>query len=181
MEIRETGIADLVVLKPKVHGDNRGYFTESFNAQIMEKHGLPTTFLQDNQSFSKYGTLRGLHFQVGEYAQTKLVRVSQGKILDVAVDIRKDSPTYGQHRSIELSDENFEQLLVPKGFAHGFAVLSESAVVQYKCDKLYNPEHESGIIYNDPDLAIDWKLPVDKILLSEKDKALPSFADYKAL
>ena len=177
MEVIETGISDLVVLVPKVFGDARGYFTESFNADVMEKAGLPTSFVQDNQSFSKYGTIRGLHFQTGEFAQTKLLRCTQGRILDVAVDIRKDSPTFGKYFAVELTDENFKQLLVPAGFAHGFAVLSETAIVQYKCDKLYSPENESGLLFSDPDLAIDWQIPEDKRILSEKDQKLPLLKD----
>ena len=181
MEVIESGISDLVVLVPKVFGDSRGYFTESFNANSMEKAGLPTNFIQDNQSFSKYGTIRGLHYQIGDFAQTKLVRATQGRILDVAVDLRKGSDTYGKHFAVELTDENFKQLLVPKGFAHGFAVLSETAVVQYKCDQFYSPENESGVLYSDSDLGIRWQIPEDKQLLSEKDQKLPLFKDTQAL
>lgn len=178
MEIIETPIDGLVLLRPKVFGDERGYFMESFNQRNFQNHKLPSQFVQDNQSHSKYGTLRGLHFQLGDSAQTKLVRATQGKILDVAVDIRQGSKTYGQHFSTELSADNHMQLLVPKGFAHGFVVLSSEATVQYKCDNFYDPKNESGIRFDDPELNIDWGIPASKLILSEKDKALPQLKEH---
>lgn len=166
----ETGIKDLYILEPQVFGDQRGYFFESYNKKLFEDLGLHYNFVQDNESFSKYGTLRGLHFQKGEFAQAKLVRVVKGTVLDVAVDMRKDSPTFCKHFAVELSEENKRMLMIPRGFAHGFAVLSETAIFQYKCDNYYSPSHEEGIMYNDPALNIDWKIPAEKMLLSDKDK-----------
>ena len=174
MPFTETGIQGLVVYEPPVFGDNRGYFFESFNQNVFIKQGIDLQFVQDNQSFSKYGAIRGLHYQLPPHAQTKLVRVLSGAILDVAVDVRKGSPTFGKVFSIELTAENKKQLLVPKGFAHGFSVLSETAEVMYKCDAFYNKASEEGIIYNDPKLAIDWKIPKGKELVSEKDLLLPT-------
>ena len=179
MEIIDTKLGDVKIIKPKVFGDDRGYFFESYNLNDFRAKNLNYTFVQDNQSFSTYGTLRGLHYQVGEFAQTKLVRVIQGRILDVAVDIRKDSKTFGQHIAVELNGENNLQLLVPRGFAHGFSVLSETALVQYKCDNTYSKENEGGIIYNDPSLAIDWQIPADKIILSEKDMQNPILSEAR--
>ena len=175
MEIIETGIKDLLIIKPRVFKDNRGYFFESFNIKEFEKKGLSYNFVQDNQSYSKYGVIRGLHYQLNPYAQAKLVRVIKGKVLDVVVDLRKNSSTYGKTFSIELSDENFLQLLVPRGFAHGFSVLSEEVIFFYKCDNFYNKDAERGIIYNDATLNIDWKIPEDKRIVSEKDLNLASF------
>lgn len=175
MEIIETGIKDLLILKPRVFKDNRGYFFESFNIKKIEKYGLSYNFVQDNQSFSQYGVIRGLHYQLNPYAQAKLVRVIKGKVLDVVVDLRKNSSTFGKTFSIEISDENFLQLLVPRGFAHGFSVLSEEVIFFYKCDNFYNKDAERGIIYNDATLNIDWKIPEDKRIVSEKDLNLASF------
>ncbi len=174
MPFKATPIADLFVFEPAVFKDDRGYFFESYNEQNFRQQNLHYKFIQDNQSFSCYGVIRGLHFQIGEYAQTKLVRVLQGKILDVAVDIRPDSATFKQTFSIELSAENKLQLLIPKGFAHGFSVLSETAEIMYKCDNFYHKAAEGGIIYNDPTLNIDWKIDAQKALVSDKDKKLLS-------
>ncbi|MCO5231725.1 MAG: dTDP-4-dehydrorhamnose 3,5-epimerase [Chitinophagales bacterium] len=169
MIITTTPFDSLLILKPRVFYDSRGYFFESFNLNTLKAHGLNYEFVQDNQSHSKYGVLRGLHFQKGEHAQSKLVRVLSGKILDVVVDLRIDSPTYLEHFSIELSSENFLQLLVPRGFAHGFVVLSETADVLYKCDNFYNVSSESGLVYNDPKLRIDWKLQASELIVNQKD------------
>lgn len=168
-----TEIPGLLVFEPKVFADSRGYFFESYNADVFRKEGIDMVFVQDNQSSSSYGVIRGLHYQLNPHAQTKLVRVLSGNILDVAVDIRKGSPTFGHHFTIELSAENKKQLLVPKGFAHGFSVLSEKAEVLYKCDGFYNKESEGGICFDDPSLNIDWKIPADKAVISDKDKILP--------
>lgn len=169
MPFVETGVRDLLVFEPKVFEDSRGYFFEAYNSSVYAQQGLQIQFVQDNQSKSEYGVIRGLHYQLDPHAQTKLVRVLLGTILDVAVDIRKGSPTFGKVFAIELSAANKKQLLVPKGFAHGFSVLSETAEVMYKCDSLYNKESEAGIMYNDPTLNIDWKVPADKAKVSEKD------------
>ncbi len=177
MQIDKTPFKDLVVLTPKIFADNRGYFFESHNNKTLDLAGLRYDWVQDNQSHSTYGVIRGLHFQKNPAAQTKLVRVLQGEILDVVVDLRRAEPTFGQVFSILLSAENKQQLLVPKGFAHGFSVLSETADVLYKCDALYNKESESGICYNDAELAIDWKVPLDQVIVSEKDLVLSSFND----
>ena len=179
MNIIETQIKDLIIIEPRVFTDNRGYFFESYNQKIMENSGLKYNFIQDNQSFSTFGTIRGLHLQTGEYAQAKLVRVIQGEVLDVAIDLRPNSETFGKSYSIKLSGENHKQFLIPRGFAHGFSVLSETAVFSYKCDNLYNKESEAGIKYDDSELAIDWKVPQDKVKVSEKDLLLPSFDSYK--
>ncbi len=179
MEFIDTGIEGLFVLEPKVFGDERGYFMESFRADLFEKNGIDVHFIQDNESKSSKGVLRGLHYQCGEFAQTKLVKVVQGKVYDAVVDIREGSPSYGKSFGIELSAENKKQLFVPKGFAHGFIVLSETAVFQYKVDQLYSKESEGGIIYNDSSLAIDWKLNDDEIILSEKDRELPKFGKHR--
>ncbi|WP_299900389.1 dTDP-4-dehydrorhamnose 3,5-epimerase [uncultured Aquimarina sp.] len=176
MEIEKTPLKDCFVLKPRVFNDDRGSFFESFNLKTFKKvTGLEIDFVQDNQSISSKGVLRGLHFQKGEYAQAKLVRVAKGKVLDVAIDLRKDSPSFGKHFSIELSDQNNYQLFVPRGFAHGFVVLSEEAIFNYKCDNFYNKESESGIRFNDPILNINWQLDIEEVLLSEKDIILPFF------
>lgn len=170
MKITTTAIEGVVILEPKVFGDERGYFFESFSQREFEEKVCKTTFVQDNESSSRYGVLRGLHFQKPPHAQAKLVRVVKGKVLDIAVDIRKGSPTFGHHVSIELSGENKRQLFIPRGFAHGFAVLSDEVVFQYKCDRYYVPSSEGGILWNDPALGIDWKLPEEDVILSEKDK-----------
>jgi dTDP-4-dehydrorhamnose 3,5-epimerase len=179
MTIRETPIKDLMIIEPKVFRDSRGYFFESYNYGVLERYGFTHRFVQDNQSKSTYGVIRGLHYQLQPKAQTKLVRVLEGIIFDVAVDVRKGSPTFGKWFGIELSAENCVQLLIPKGFAHGFSVLSETAVVFYKCDELYAPETDAGINYNDPTLNIDWQIPADKAILSEKDSKLPMFIEAK--
>lgn len=175
MAFEGTGFEGLLVYEPTVFGDERGYFFESYNSQTFKNAGLNIQFVQDNQSFSKYGVIRGLHYQLPPYAQCKLIRVLQGTILDVVMDLRKSSSTFEKIYSIELSSQNKKQLLVPKGFAHGFSVLSEEAVIMYKCDGFYNKESEAGIVYNDPDLAIDWKIPAGKALVSEKDALLPRY------
>lgn len=177
MKIIETGIKDLFVIEPQVFKDNRGYFFESYNQKKFAELGLNYNFVQDNQSFSSYGVIRGLHYQLNPMAQAKLVRVISGKVLDVAVDLRKDSPTFGKHFSVELSDQNFLQFLIPRGFAHGFSVLSKTAIFFYKCDNFYSKESEAGILYNDPSLNIDWKIPQDKAIVSDKDKKNPHFED----
>ncbi|QBN19834.1 dTDP-4-dehydrorhamnose 3,5-epimerase [Flavobacterium nackdongense] len=175
MKLEPTFINDLVVLNPAVFEDERGYFFEAYNKSKFLDLGIAIDFVQDNQSFSKRGTLRGLHYQNPPYAQTKLIRVLQGEIMDVAVDLRKDSPTYGQQFGIVLSAENKKQLLVPHGFAHGFSVLSETAVVLYKCDQFYNKESEGGIRFDDPTLNIDWGMDLAAAIVSEKDLILPHF------
>ncbi|HKP32306.1 MAG TPA: dTDP-4-dehydrorhamnose 3,5-epimerase [Chitinophagaceae bacterium] len=172
MQFETTHIKGLFIITPRIFGDSRGAFFEAFNQKVFSQNGIDISFVQDNQSVSSYGVIRGLHFQNAPYAQTKLVRVVIGKILDVAVDIRKDSPTYGKYFSIELSAENRKQLLIPHGFAHGFSVLSETAQVIYKCDNFYNKESEGGIRYNDPQLSIDWQIPAGKEIVSEKDLLL---------
>lgn len=170
MNVIKTNIEGVFIIEPRVFNDERGYFFESFSQRLFEEKVAKTVFVQDNESQSRYGVLRGLHFQRPPYEQAKLVRVVSGRVLDVAVDIRPESPTFGQHVSVELSDENKRQFFIPRGFAHGFAVLSETAVFQYKCDNYYAPDHEGGILWNDPSLAIDWKLPEKDIILSDKDK-----------
>lgn len=180
MKVIKTEIDGLLVLEPEIFGDDRGYFFESFSKKRFEEQtGLSVDFVQDNESLSSYGVVRGLHFQKGQYAQAKLVRVVSGKVLDVAVDLRGESPTYGCWHAEELSAENHRQMFIPKGFAHGFSVLSEKAVLQYKCDAFYAPEHEGAIIWNDPDLAIDWQIPEDKVMLSDKDSGHPRLKDLK--
>jgi dTDP-4-dehydrorhamnose 3,5-epimerase len=180
MKVIETGFTDLLLIEPKTFGDSRGYFFESYNEKTFAENRITIKFIQDNQSMSSFGVIRGLHFQKAPFAQSKLVRVLSGRILDVVVDIRKGSPTYGKHFSVELSAQNKKQLLVPKGFAHGFSVLSETAEVLYKCDEFYHKESEAGLLYNDPDLKIDWKIPADKAIISEKDLKQPTFASYQA-
>lgn len=170
MEVIKTDIEGVVIIEPRIFRDDRGYFYESFSQREFEEKVCRTTFVQDNQSKSSYGVLRGLHFQKPPYCQSKLVRCIKGAVLDVAVDLRKGSPTFGKHVAVELTGENHRQLFVPRGFAHGFAVLSEEAVFQYKCDNFYNKESEGAIAWDDPELAIDWRIPADKALLSEKDK-----------
>lgn len=175
MEIIETGLNGLLVIRPRIYKDERGYFFESFSQKEFEEKVGKVVFVQDNESSSSYGVLRGLHFQKPPFTQAKLVRIVSGKVMDVAVDIRRDSPTFGKHYSVELSDENKLQLFIPHGFAHGFVVLSERAVCQYKCDNYYAPDHAEGIKWDDEQLNIDWKLSLKDILLSEKDKNNSTF------
>jgi dTDP-4-dehydrorhamnose 3,5-epimerase len=175
MNIEQTTIKDLVIIKPEVYDDERGYFFEAYNQAKFKQNGIEYQFIQDNQSFSKRGVIRGLHLQINSFAQAKLVRVLEGEILDLAVDLRKNSPTYGQHFSVVLSANNKKQLMVPHGFAHGFSVLSETASVLYKVDQMYHKESERGIRYDDPTLAIDWQLNSDEIIVSDKDLILPGF------
>ncbi len=177
MKIINTPIKDVYIIEPQIFKDERGYFFESYNQAKFEEAGLHYNFIQDNQSKSVYGTIRGLHFQKGEFSQAKLVRVLQGCVLDVAVDLRPGSETYGQHVAVELSAENNRQLMIPRNFAHGFSVLSETAVFAYKCDNVYNKASEGGINFNDKSLGIDWRIPLDKAILSEKDKVLPMLKD----
>ena len=177
MNVIETGIPGLLILEPRVFGDSRGYFFEAFNRKAFTDAVGEVDFVQDNESRSSYGVVRGLHFQKGEWAQAKLVRVVEGRVLDVAVDLRPGSPTYGQHTSVELTGENHRQLFIPRGFAHGFSVLSETAVFQYKCDNYYHPEAEGAVAWDDTDLAIDWQIPADRVLLSAKDRNHPLFRD----
>ena len=177
MKVIETEIEGVFILEPRVFGDDRGYFFESFSLKHFEEKVSKTVFVQDNESKSKYGVLRGLHYQLPPYTQAKLVRVVKGRVLDVAVDIRKGSPTFGKYVAVELSEENKLQFFLPKGFAHGFAVLSEEAIFQYKCDEYYAQDYEGAICYDDPDLGIDWRLPLEDIILSEKDKKHPRLRD----
>ncbi|KQS31618.1 dTDP-4-dehydrorhamnose 3,5-epimerase [Pedobacter sp. Leaf194] len=180
MEIQETGLKDCIIIKPRIFEDPRGYLFESFNKKTFEeKTGLSGNFVQDNQSFSSYGVIRGLHAQSGEFAQAKLVRVLKGEVLDVAVDVRPGSPTFGKHISVRLSAENKLQLYIPRGFLHGFSVLSETAEFFYKCDNFYQKSAEVGIMYNDADLNIDWMVPADKASVSEKDLILQPFSSLK--
>lgn len=175
MNLDNTFIKDLVILTPTVFEDERGYFMESFNSNKLSDLGVNINFVQDNQSFSQKNTLRGLHYQNPAFAQTKLVRVLEGEIIDVAVDLRKDSETYGKHFAIKLTADNKKQLLIPQGFAHGFSVLSETAVVMYKCDQYYNKESEGGIRFDDPTLNIDWGIDLKEAIVSQKDLILPEF------
>lgn len=177
MIIRESTLPGLLIIEPKVFEDARGYFFESYNVKELKAAGIDAEFVQDNQSLSQYGVLRGLHYQLAPFAQSKLVRVLEGSVWDVAVDIRKSSPTFGKYFGIELSAENKVQLFIPQGFAHGFAVTSPTAVFFYKCDSLYNPEAERGIHFNDPYLAIPWPIPEGSAIVSSKDKILPLFKD----
>lgn len=180
MTVTETDLQGCFIIEPKVFNDERGYFFETFNQQAFNKSiGLDVNFVQDNESSSTKGVLRGLHYQTGENAQAKLVRVITGTVLDIVVDIRKGSQTFGQHFSIELSEENKQQLFIPRGFAHGFIVLSDSAIFSYKCDNYYNKASEGGIIYNDPTLKLDWQLPEDSLIISEKDIMLPTFENAR--
>ena len=175
-------ISDVILIDPHVHGDDRGYFVETFRQDLFEEAvGYQVNFVQDNESKSTKGVLRGLHYQIPPFGQSKLVRVLEGKVLDVVVDIRKNSPTFGQHIAIELSSENMKQLFIPQGFAHGFAVLSEIAIINYKVDNLYSPEHEKGIAFNDPKLNIDWQFKMEELKLSEKDRLLPYLEDSNDL
>ena len=178
MNIIKTTIEGVVIIEPQIAKDEYGnYIYESFSQKEFNEKVTPVTFVQDNESMSSYGVIRGLHFQREPYAQSKLVRCVKGKVLDVAVDIRKDSPTFGQHVAVELSAENYRQVFIPKGFAHGFAVLSDVAIFQYKCDEFYHPEAEGGILLNDPSLDIDWQIPVEDAILSDKDKKNPLLKD----
>jgi dTDP-4-dehydrorhamnose 3,5-epimerase len=177
MEVIKTDIDGVVIIEPRLFEDDRGYFYESFSQREFEEKVCRTTFVQDNQSKSSYGVVRGLHFQKPPYTQSKLVRCIKGAVLDVAVDIRKGSPTFGKYVAIELTEENHRQLFIPRGFAHGFAVLSDEAVFQYKCDNYYNKESEGAVAWNDSTLNVDWRIPADKVVLSEKDKLSNSFAD----
>jgi dTDP-4-dehydrorhamnose 3,5-epimerase len=179
MPFTTTDIPGLLIFEPRVFADSRGYFFESYNEKSFAENGLTVGFVQDNQSLSSYGVIRGLHYQLPPYAQSKLIRVLHGKILDVAVDIRKGSPAFGKAFILELSAENKKQLYIPAGFAHGFSVLSEKAEILYKCDKFYNKESEGGIIYSDPALKIDWGVPASKAIISEKDAVLPVLADCR--
>lgn len=177
MKVTETGIDGLKIIEPQVFGDSRGYFFETWNASDFAKAGIDFSPVQQNESSSTYGVVRGLHYQLNPYSQAKLVRCVVGKVLDVAVDVRKNSPTYGKHFSVELSAENKRQFLIPCGFAHGFSVLSDFAIFAYLCDNAYNKESEAGIIYNSPELNIDWKVPEEKMQLSEKDTKHPNFTN----
>ena len=170
-------IEGLKIITPTVFGDARGYFMETYNYNDFKAAGIPEVFVQDNQSASKKGVLRGLHFQKPPFAQSKLVRVIKGAVLDVAVDIRKGSPTFGQHVAVELTEDNHRQFFIPRGFAHGFSVLSDEVIFQYKCDNFYAPQSEGAIAWNDPALKIDWRIPTEKVILSEKDKHHPLLAD----
>ncbi len=175
MKLHTTGISGLLIIEPDVFSDDRGYFLETFSSSKYQALGINNTFVQDNSSYSTRGVIRGLHYQLEPYAQTKLVQAITGTILDVAVDLRQNSPTFGQHHAVELSAENHLQFLIPKGFAHGFSVLSAEAVFSYKCDNYYNQATERGINYNDPKLNIDWQIPENELNLSCKDLALPTF------
>jgi len=181
MIVKETHLNGCYIIQPKVFEDERGYFFESFNQHKFSEHiGTQIEFVQDNESQSKKGVLRGLHFQTPPYAQAKLVRVIKGEVLDIAVDIRKDSPTFGQHESVLLTEDNKTQFFMPRGFAHGFLVLSDIAIFSYKIDNVYAPDHDTGIIWNDKDLNIDWRFDSNKLILSEKDKTLQTFKDFKS-
>jgi dTDP-4-dehydrorhamnose 3,5-epimerase len=179
MNVIPTTIPDVKIIEPRVFEDSRGYFFESFSQQLFNEKVSDTVFVQDNESRSTYGVLRGLHFQQPPMAQAKLVRVVEGSVLDVAVDIRPNSPTYGQHVSVELSADNKRQLFIPRGFAHGFVVLSPTVVFQYKCDNFYSATYEGGIAWNDSDLNIDWQIPMEDVVLSEKDKRQIAFKKFK--
>ncbi len=181
MNVVRTGIEGLVTIEPRIFKDDRGLFFESFNLKEFREKVGPVEFVQDNESVSSYGVVRGLHFQKGEHAQAKLVRVIRGSVLDVAVDLRPGSPTFGRHLAVELTGENRRQLFIPRGFAHGFSVLSDEVIFQYKCDNFYCPEAEGAIAWDDPDLGIDWRIPAGKAILSEKDRNHPRLADYEIL
>ena len=170
MEVIKTDIEGVVIIEPRIFRDDRGYFFESFSQRDFQEKVCNTVFVQDNESKSSYGVLRGLHFQKPPYAQSKLVRVIKGAVLDVAVDIRKGSPTFGQHVAVELTEDNHRQFFIPRGFAHGFSVLTDEVIFQYKCDNFYAPQSEGALAWNDPDLSIDWRLPAEKVILSEKDR-----------
>ncbi len=178
MDVLTTGIEGAVIIEPTVFDDKRGYFFESFSQRVFDEKVCRIRFVQDNESMSQYGVIRGLHFQCPPYAQSKLIRCVQGAVWDVAVDIRQGSPTYGQHTAVELTENNHRQLFIPKGFAHGFAILSHTAVVQYKCDEFYHPEAEGGISPFDPSLGIDWHIAADQAILSDKDAKRPLWRDF---
>ena len=181
MEIIKTAIEGVVIIEPRLFKDDRGYFFESFSQREFTEKVRKVDFVQDNESKSSYGVLRGLHFQKPPYAQSKLVRVIKGSVLDVAVDIRKGSPTFGEHVSVELTEENHRQFFIPRGFAHGFVVLTEEVIFQYKCDNFYSPQSEGAIAWNDPDLNIDWRIPVEEVILSEKDSKHPKLKDLQCV
>lgn len=181
MEVIKTNIEGVIIVEPRIFKDGRGYFFESFSQREFEEKVCKTTFVQDNESKSSYGVVRGLHFQKPPFAQSKLVRVIKGAVLDVAVDIRKDSPTFGQYVSVELTGENNRQFFIPRGFAHGFSVLSEEVIFQYKCDNFYSPQSEGAIAWNDSDLNIDWRIPVEEVVLSEKDSKHPKLKDWQSV
>ena len=181
INVIETEIPGVVIIEPKVFGDERGYFFESWSQKDFDEQVRPIKFVQDNESKSCYGVLRGLHFQKGKYSQSKLVRVVKGRVLDVAVDIRKGSPTFGKHVAVELTAENHRQFFIPRGFAHGFVVLSDEAVFQYKCDNLYAPQEEGALAWDDPEIGIDWGVPTDKVILSAKDKVHPRLKESTEL
>ena len=181
MEVIKTNIEGVIIVEPRIFKDGRGYFFESFSQREFEEKVCKTTFVQDNESKSSYGVVRGLHFQKPPFAQSKLVRVIKGAVLDVAVDIRKGSPTFGQYVSVELTGENHRQFFIPRGFAHGFSVLSEEVIFQYKCDNFYSPQSEGAIAWNDPDLNIDWRIPAEKVVLSEKDSKHPKLKDWQSV
>ena len=178
MDVIKTNIEGVVIIEPRIFKDARGYFFESFSQREFDEKVKPVTFVQDNESMSSYGVMRGLHFQRPPFTQSKLVRVIKGAVLDVAVDIRKNSPTYGKHVAVELTEDNHRQFFVPRGFAHGFAVLSDEAIFQYKCDNFYAPQADGGISILDGDLGIDWHIPMDKAILSEKDTKHPLLKDF---
>ncbi|KXB47661.1 dTDP-4-dehydrorhamnose 3,5-epimerase [Bacteroidales bacterium KA00344] len=181
MKVIKTAIDGVVIIEPRIFKDDRGYFYESWNKKDFDENVCPVNFVQDNQSKSSYGVLRGLHFQKGKHSQSKLVRVVQGAVLDVAVDIRKGSPTFGKYVAVELTGDNHRQFFIPRGFAHGFSVLSETAIFQYKCDNLYCRESEGAIAWDDPALGIDWRIPAEKVILSEKDARHPLLKDSEEL
>ena len=181
MKITKTDIEGVVVIEPRIFDDARGYFFETFSEREFAEQVCDCRFVQDNEAKSSYGVVRGLHFQLPPHTQSKLVRVVSGRILDIAVDIRKSSPTFGKYIAVELSAENHQQLFIPKGYAHGYSVLSEEAVVEYKCDNYYAPQSEGAIAWNDADLAIDWQIPAEKVILSEKDKQHPTLAECETL
>lgn len=177
MEVINTQIPEVVILEPRVFKDSRGYFFESFSQREFDSKVRPLRFVQDNESRSSYGVVRGLHFQKGNSSQSKLIRVVKGRVLDVAVDVRVGSPTFGRHVCVELSEDNHLQLFIPRGFAHGFSVLSEDAVFQYKCDRFYDPSSEGAVAWDDPDLGIDWRIPRESVILSPKDSAHQRLCD----
>ena len=181
MNVIHTPLEGVVIIEPNIFGDSRGYFFESFSQRDFDRQVRPIKFVQDNESFSSYGVVRGLHFQRGRDAQSKLVRVIVGKVLDVAVDIRRGSPTFGQHVAVELSAQNHRQLFIPRGFAHGFAVLSPTALFQYKCDNFYAPQSEGAVKFDDPALGIDWRIPANEAILSEKDTRHKPLAEAEVL
>ncbi len=181
MKVTRTEIEGLAIIEPKVFQDSRGYFFESFSERDFAENVAPVAFVQDNESKSSYGVVRGLHFQKPPHAQAKLVRVVRGRVLDVAVDLRRDSPTYGKYHAVELTEDNHLQFFIPKGFAHGFSVLSEEAVFQYKCDSYYAPQSEGSVLWNDPEIGVDWRIPEEDIILSAKDSKGPLFKDLEKI